>query len=310
MKNWQFRKTLIVSVVVHSMLLLATILLPDLFKPRKNEIIEISFTQPTPEVLQTPEKLDEEKRQIVEQDEKPLNDEIDKNAKFLSAHNQVVKKQTIASNLGEFKNRKDRDLYHGDGGKPLKAEDLKPKMDFTKMIEKKKVQEQEFERTLEENAMRVAEAKKPDHQKAQPKHEKPGTGGSDISQTTDHVKDLDKGMETLLSTREFVYYSFYARIRRQLNQHWGGKVRDKMTKIVKEGRSIASSDDKVTKLLITLNRKGQLVKVQVLSDSGVRDLDDAAIEAFQEAAPFPNPPAGIVETDGTIKIRWDFILEA
>jgi protein TonB len=50
--------------------------------------------------------------------------------------------------------------------------------------------------------------------------------------------------------------------------------------------------------------------VQVVSDSGVRDLDQAAVEAFQEAAPFPNPPSGIVDSDGTIKIRWDFILEA
>ena len=50
--------------------------------------------------------------------------------------------------------------------------------------------------------------------------------------------------------------------------------------------------------------------VQVLNDSGIRDLDDAAVEAFKEAAPFPNPPEGIVESDGTIKIRWDFILEA
>lgn len=310
MKNWQFRKTLIVSVLVHSALLMATIFLPELFRPLKSEIVEITFNPP-PESTQPVQKVPEkEKRQIVEQDEKPINDEISEKAKFLSAHNQVVKKQTIASNLGEFRNRKDKSLSQGNGGKPIKVEDLKPKMDFTKILEKKKIQEQVFERTLEENALKVREAKEENFKTASPQNQKPGTGGADISQTTDHVKDLEKGMETLLSTREFVYYSFYARIRRQLNQHWGGKVREKMTKIVKEGRSIASSDDKITKLLITLNRKGQLVKVQVLSDSGVRDLDDAAIEAFQEAAPFPNPPAGIVETDGTIKIRWDFILEA
>jgi TonB family protein len=136
------------------------------------------------------------------------------------------------------------------------------------------------------------------------------TPGADASQTNDYLKDVDKGAETLLSTREFVYYSFYARIRRQLNQHWGGKVREKLTKIFREGRTIASTDDKITKVLITLNRRGDLVRVQVLNDSGIRDLDEAAVEAFKEAAPFPNPPDGIVEPDGTIKIRWDFILEA
>jgi protein TonB len=40
------------------------------------------------------------------------------------------------------------------------------------------------------------------------------------------------------------------------------------------------------------------------------DLDSAAVEAFRQAAPFPNPPKGMVEADGTIKIRWDFVLEA
>jgi protein TonB len=78
----------------------------------------------------------------------------------------------------------------------------------------------------------------------------------------------------------------------------------------RQGRSIASDQDRITKLLIVLNPSGILMKVQVVSDSGVRDLDDAAIEAFKSAAPFPNPPQGIVDPDGTVKIRWDFILES
>ncbi|MEZ0390665.1 MAG: energy transducer TonB [Pseudobdellovibrionaceae bacterium] len=309
MKNWNFRKTLIVSLLLHLLLMLTTTYLPALFKPQKSEIIEISYQEaplpPEPKLVQFPE----EKKQVVDQDERAINDEIDPKAKFLSANNQVVKKQTVASELGDFKNKKDKVSAQGEGGKPLTAEDLKPKLDFSKMVEKKRHEEEVLEKTLDENALKMAEAQKQQPEKQAPAL-KPGTGGAEASQTQDYLKDVDKGMETLLSTREFVYYSFYARIRRQLNQHWGGKVREKMMKIVKEGRTIASADDKITKLLITLNRKGHLVKVQVLSDSGIRDLDEAAIEAFKEAAPFPNPPDGIVETDGTIKIRWDFILEA
>jgi TonB family protein len=62
--------------------------------------------------------------------------------------------------------------------------------------------------------------------------------------------------------------------------------------------------------VIFLDGRGTLVRVKVLSASGMTDLDDAAVEAFKAAAPFPNPPKGIVEADGFIKIRWDFILEA
>ena len=50
--------------------------------------------------------------------------------------------------------------------------------------------------------------------------------------------------------------------------------------------------------------------MKVVGESGLHDIDEAALEAFRAAEPFPNPPKGIVEKDGTIKIRWDFILEA
>jgi protein TonB len=317
MRNWKFRYSLIVSIAVHLVLVLSTIVLPKMFKPAQREIVEISYAAPPPP-MPLPVEVEKKKQnrkaplikqQVVDQDDKAVNDEVPVNTKFLSAHNQVVKKQTVAEKLGDFKNRKEKNSM-GDGGAPkLMAENLKPKLDFAKMIEKKQQQEKELERTLDENAMKVADQQKV-QKNPRSNSDKIGATGADSSQTSDYLKDVERGAETLLSTREFVYYSFYARIRRQLNQHWGGKVREKIAKILKEGRSIASSDDKVTRLMITLNRKGQLVKVQVLSDSGVRDLDDAAVEAFQEAAPFPNPPAGIVESDGTIKIRWDFILEA
>jgi protein TonB len=46
-----------------------------------------------------------------------------------------------------------------------------------------------------------------------------------------------------------------------------------------------------------------------MSESGITDLDEVAVEAFRLAAPFPHPPKGMVDGDGTIKIRWDFIVE-
>lgn len=312
MRRWQFRESLILSIIFHIILVMSTIVLPKLFTPPKVEIVEIDFSTPKPPPPPVqPEKLKipDATKQIVEQDEKPINDEVPDDVKFLSAHNQVVKKQTVAKDLGEFKNMKDKSGAAGDGGSPekLKQMDLKPKMDFTKLLDKKVQKERELEKSMEEDAIKIQAQKDAAMEAAT---QKQGRGGSQASQTQDYLKDVDQGMETLLSTREFMYYSFFARIRRQLNQHWGGKVKEKVSKIFKEGRSIASADDKVTKLLITLNKNGELIRVQVLNDSGVRDLDEAAIEAFKEAAPFPNPPSGIVDPDGTVKIRWDFILEA
>ncbi len=314
MKKWQLRHSLIASLLLHTLFMLSSFVLPKLLEPMKHEVIEVSYQETPPaEMPKDMSKPPLDPLQVVEQNENALNDEKSDQAKFLSAHDQVVKKQTVATKLGDFRNREAKENFQGQNGKPkLNLQDLKPEMNLEKMVEKKQQQERELEKTLDQDALKQAfEKTKPQKQaQANPRNETPGIAGAEASQTTDYLKDLDKGMETLLSTREFVYYTFYARIRRQLNQHWGGKVREKLAKIVKEGRSIASSEDKVTKLLITLDRVGHLVKVQVVGDSGVRDLDQAAIEAFQEAAPFPNPPNGIVEPDGTIKIRWDFILEA
>lgn len=313
MRKWQFKENLILSFAIHALLVLLAFFLPQIFPHHQSEVVEMSFVEkpetPPPAVSKVPTPVPLETKQVVEQDEKPRNQEIPKDAKFLSAHNQVVKKQTVAKNLGEFKNLNDKNAQAGEGGSPekLKQMDLKPKLDFTKLADKKIQEERQLEKSLDEQALRSQE--KQDRQ-VEAAAQKPGQGGAQTSQTTDYLKDIDQGMQTLLSTREFVYYSFYARIRRQLNQHWSGKVREKVSKIFKEGRSIASSEDKVTKLLITLDRRGQLVRVQVLNDSGVRDLDDAAVESFKEAAPFPNPPKGIVDPDGTIQIRWDFILAA
>jgi TonB family protein len=137
-----------------------------------------------------------------------------------------------------------------------------------------------------------------------------GGDGLDISRSDDHLKDVEKGAQTVLSTREFVYYSYFKRIKGQIQQQWEPSIKGKMMKLMSRGRTVASVEDRTTKLLIILNAKGTLVGVKVLGESGITDLDDAAVEAFKAAAPFPNPPAGIVEQDGTIKIRWDFVLEA
>lgn len=299
---------------------------PRFLETPRPEVVQIDYMpQPPPEAPPTPETaknkkpLMVEKNQIVDQADKALNDEKPTDTRFLSAHNQVVKKQTIAKNHGEFKNSKAPVDHSGDGGqpnsKPLSLEDLKPKFDIAKTIQNRLEVEKDRELQSETEAIKKLEDRKAQKATNDKSHkpasaEKPGETGAEASQSLDYIKDLDPGLETLLSTKEFVYYTYYARIRRQLNQYWGPKVREKLTNIYRQGRSIASNDDKVTKLLISLDKNGNLVRAQIIGNSGVHDLDEAAVESFRAAAPFPNPPQGMVDPDGQIKIRWDFILEA
>jgi protein TonB len=235
--------------------------------------VEVSFLDPS----QLREMMN---RQIVEQKER-LNDEVDEKAKYLSAFDQKVLEETQAQKSGQFQNT-------AGGGKTPKAH-----------------------KKIEAGELPSLKKLTPSFQSANDSKIE-GNGPTDLaaSQTDDHLKGLAPGLQTLLSTREFVYYSYYSRIKEQIRQHWEPGVREKVKILYKEGRTIASARDRVTQILVILNNKGELLKVQILSASGVVDLDQAAVEAFEAAAPFPNPPKGMVEKDGTIHIRWDFVLEA
>lgn len=83
------------------------------------------------------------------------------------------------------------------------------------------------------------------------------------SANDDYLKDVKTGLQTMLSTREFVYYTYYARIKEGIRQHWEPNVREKVKIIFRQGRTIASSKDRVTQVLVTLNGDGELVKVDV-----------------------------------------------
>jgi TonB family protein len=284
MRLRNFLKWLVLSICLHLILMGIVLIYNVQFPaPTKPNTIAVEFIETPPTGTKTRIKPLVLKNQIVEQDEKNKTEEAP-DTRFLSAKNQKVEKQTVAKNRGEFKNAgKELKKKAGEKSKPS-LQDLTP--DFNPLAIKEQQQQKELG-----HAGRDAK-------------------GGETSQSNDYLKDIETGNETVLNSREFKYFTYYSRIRRQLSQHWEPKVKEKMSRMFKQGRKIASDQDHITKLLIFLNERGQLVKVQVLGESGVRDLDDAATDAFRSAAPFPNPPRGIIEADGMVKIRWDFVLES
>lgn len=239
------------------------------------EIVEVDYT----DFSELVKKVDG--RQVVEQ-KNQINDEVDEKAKYLSAFDQKVLEETQAKNTGAFQNT-------AGGGKT--PEPKKDKVDKGELPSLKKLTPSFQASHTSKNL---------------------GDGPNDLARSAsdDHLKEVKSGLQTLLSTREFVYYNYYSRIKDQIRKQWEPGVREKVKIIYKQGRNIASARDRVTQVLVILNSEGELIRVEVLSHSGVLDLDEAAVEAFEAAAPFPNPPEGMIEKDGTIKIRWDFILEA
>lgn len=126
----------------------------------------------------------------------------------------------------------------------------------------------------------------------------------------EHVEGLDAGEQTALNTREFVFFGYYERIRQRLDIAWPRFLRSELEGLYRQGRNLASSRDHITRTLVSLDRRGRVVRVQIVEESGTRDLDSAAVRAFNAAGPFPNPPKELFPPgESEIQIRWDFVLK-
>lgn len=132
--------------------------------------------------------------------------------------------------------------------------------------------------------------------------------GRTVSSTNDHLEDIPLGELTHLNTVEYQFYGYYHRIKQKLEGFWGRSIQEKAETMAKEGRSLAS-DQHITALRIVMNDLGEIVEVVILGSSGVRELDDAAIESFNAAGPFPNPPKGLI-VDGRVTIEWGFVVNS
>lgn len=274
---------LIISAILHLLVLVLLVRYENQQIKLANEVVEIEWVELK---SSTPDQL--KNTQIVQQDDKSVNEKTPEKDYKLSKNNQDVKKETKAEKNGEFQNRKNR----VDAPKNKAQAMAKP--------------------ATKQNILNSLKPSMYDSQYSSAKLAPPPTpamSGAEVSQNDDYLKDVAAGAETLLRTREFVYYSYYNRIKRKLRQFWEPRIQKKIEKIMRKGRRIASANDKITHLVITLDRSGELVRIQVKHASGYNDLDDAAIEAFREAAPFPNPPKGIVTDAGEVKIPWSFVLE-
>lgn len=255
---------------------------------KRDAPIEITVIDAEKNDKNNAKQAEKEKNQIVEQ-KKQINDEVDEKTKFLSQFNQRVVKQTRAMKSGEFRNTTT----------PGQAPNTDSTPSDNTPQQKSKVGELPSLAKL-----------RPQFNPTPRNNDTTPTNPGQESQSDDYLKDMDRGIQTMLSTREFVYYSYYSRIKEKIRQHWEPGIRERVRMIYRTGRTLASAKDIVTQVLVVLNNQGELLRIEVINASGNQSLDDAAIDAFKQSAPFPNPPSGMIEADGTIKIRWDFILEA
>ena len=130
-----------------------------------------------------------------------------------------------------------------------------------------------------------------------------------LSATNDYVEEVTLGDFTHLNTVEYKFYGFFHRIRQKLEQFWGKSIQEKATAIFRSGRRLPASENLITSLQVTLNANGEIIGVKILGASGVKELDDAAIESFNQAGPFPNPPQELL-VNGKATIDWGFVVKS
>ncbi len=147
-----------------------------------------------------------------------------------------------------------------------------------------------------------------------------GQGGRPILQPTaafydklaggpapDHVEGVDVGDATFLNTREWKYAGFFNRVKQAVAEHWDPssaiRARDP------SGEKFFYKD-RVTVLAIKMNSEGVITGIKVERSSGLDFLDQTAVDAFEKAQPFLNPPPGMVDSHGEISLNFGFHLEA
>ncbi len=129
-----------------------------------------------------------------------------------------------------------------------------------------------------------------------------GGGGSD-----DAFLGVDReGDTTLVNSRSFKYWDFFQRVKERVRQEWDPgtayRARDPTG-------TAYGARDRLTVLGVVLDADGSVQRIEVVRESGLPFLDDEAVRAFREAAPFLNPPAGLADRKGRIAFHFGFILD-
>ena len=265
----------------------------DTEKKLRDKSVFIDLPQKTSPLVQQKEE-EKNKGQVVESEQSADLDKP-KDTKYLSDRNQKVAEETKARNTDIFrKGDASASAQKSEkAGKQLTFKDLAPARPITAPT------------PTEIEGYRVERQK----QEAVPQSGGPVADARD-SASNDYLKDIKAGDRTVLNTKEFVYMGYYRRIRQRLEVEWTTRLRGIFDNYMMGGRGLASEKEHLTGIVVTLDKTGKITNVQIMKNSGTRDLDQAAVDAFNRAGPFPDPPSGLVDEKGEIRITWDFIVQS
>lgn len=124
-----------------------------------------------------------------------------------------------------------------------------------------------------------------------------------------HVPGIEEGSFTALNKQQFTYYSFFYRSGEQIGNRWRDGLVNLAQQLKREEFLILAKARRETVIEVLLTKEGHFSRAYLLKSSGDRRLDLLPFEAFRAAAPFMNPPKGLVDADGMIRLKYAFVVD-
>ncbi len=124
--------------------------------------------------------------------------------------------------------------------------------------------------------------------------------------THDDLRDVDEGVTNVLASKRNLYASFFNRMSARVSEHWEPEA---VNKAADPNQKIYGTSARTTVLWVQLDEQGTVTKIVVKRSSDAEHLDEEAIRALKAAAPFPNPPEGLIDGEGHIEFDFGFTLD-
>jgi TonB family protein len=277
-----FGRWVVLALLVLALHLIALYFTPNLFRPAPPPPIEVQEIDPA-KIAAVKNSWKQKGFLLSKDPEKPkTKTKAPENARYESDRNRTVEKETRARQTNVVPNVKGDPKGKDQQKKKTAAEKDARKIPLTNLsnFQGLPVPGKRPEENTEESRQRG----------------NPGETGDQALRD----RSLQEGAENMLNTVESVYYSFYARIYDQIGPLWQSILNERVS------RHKPPTGDYTTRAEIVFDSDGNYRDTRILSSSGIEDFDTAIPAAWRKIPRFPNPPRGLIQSDGYIHMVWSF----
>jgi protein TonB len=281
----KINQPIIISFLLHACLLLLLLLTPNsnTRRPQKQdvEIVYQNEKNSSKQFVTSPDTTDPKEK--LNEALKKLNDSV----KRLSKYTKRVAEESTARRSGPTQNA-------NQNSRPQNPEPAQSQMAARDMKQK----------VTEENSGNLPMPKQDlfENKVARDTH-------LSYSTNSDYLPDVKNGGFTALNSDQFMYYTFYSRINDQLRNRWVSLIRQYLDSTPQMSLNQLANRTQVTQLEVLLTPDGRFLKAMIYQKADAIKLDEIAVSAFRQAAPFNNPPSDIVAKDGFVHLQYALYLE-